>query len=341
LSGFDLRVGELGRTLGIVLLYEPLIWLPAIPGMVTLARGEDRWQRFLWTWFLAGVILALLRPGQADSVFVLLIPLACAAASFFHDLIGRLTENGGEYRNSMLAASVLGVAALCFHAWLSLGQYANLAALHDTERAAASLMLFGISLILMLGVLALLWTFSKRLAWHSLVLALTLVLSLYGWGRAWELGHAQRTDPRELWIDEAPAPGLPVMVETLQTTSHRVSGSTTDLPLTVQSDSPMLRWALRDFDVQWVDELRPMVISDAVLTPFQENPLLGDSYLGTDFSLMWRQSTSLNAVPLLSDRLRWWLTREAPLPEQTDQVILWVREDMVLAGDPEVVDNQQ
>ena len=340
LAGFDLQLGELGRTLGIVLLYEPLVWLPAIPGVVLLARGQSRWQRFLGIWLLMGVVFALLRPGQVDSVFGLLVPLVCAAASFFDELSARLTETDREYRTSMLAASVLGVAALWFHAWLSLGQYAHLAALNDTERAAASLMLFGISLILMAGVLALLWTFSRRLAWHSLVLALTLVLSLYGWGRAWELGHTHRTDPRELWIDAAPAPGLPVLVETLQTTSHRVTGSTVDLPLTVQSDSATLRWALRDFDVQWVDELQPLIISEAVLTPFEENPLLGDSYLGTDFSLMWRESTSLAAVPLPADHLRWWLTRDAPLPEQTEKVILWVRQDVAPTGDTELMDNQ-
>lgn len=333
LAGFGLHMRDLGQPFAILLFYEPLVALAGLAGAWRAARGGSTWQRLLLFWLLLGSLLALFRPLEPDAPFLVLAPLLLLAASFLSDLAGELADSqmSVEFK-ATVAGSTAVLCILMAHIVVSAGQYAS-ALGNSSPAAGGSLMLVGISVILVLGVGSLLATYSRKLAVYSLLIALLVILLPYTWGRAWELGHTNRMDPRELWIGEAPAIGQRLLVDTLAIESERVTGNPWDIQLTVKADSPTLRWVLRDMaNVQWVDALQPGVITEAVLTPVEESPLLGDSYLGADMALQQRESTDTGRMPVPGEALRWLLLRDGPPPEQTEWVILWVRQDIVLAG---------
>jgi uncharacterized protein (TIGR03663 family) len=335
LSGFELNRHALSRPFGLLLIYELIVVVFGLAGAAWARRSGNRFSAVLVFWLIISLVLAAVRPGQPDAVFVSLIPLVMLASLFLDSILSGIISNPAG--RPVLWGGATATVILGVHLFVSLGQYARHAA-GNPDRASASLLLVGVSAVLLAGVVALIWTFSRRLAIGSLVLGLAVLLSTYGWGRAWELGRTHQADPRELWVSEATAPGMRILVETLKTTSARATGADYALPLTVQTSSadPLLRWYLRNFEsVTWVDSLRSGTISEAVLTPVEEeNPLLGDSYLGMDVVLQLGAPADTDTLPAGAP-LRWLLLRDAPSggrPAPTRQVVLWVRQDVALAG---------
>jgi hypothetical protein len=105
--------------------------------------------------------------------------------------------------------------------------------------------------------------------------------------------------------------------------------------VTVQSSDPVLHWYLRDFeDVTWVDGLQAEIVSEVVVAPTMvENPLLGDNYLGMDLALRHVSPTDVDRS--VTNRLRWYILRDrdaAGDPLVTDQVVIWLRQDLALAS---------
>jgi uncharacterized protein (TIGR03663 family) len=335
LSGFELNRDALSRPFGLLLIYELFVVVFGLCGAVWARRRGNRFSAVLVFWLILGLVLGALRPGQPDVVFVSLIPLVMLASLFLDSILSDVFSSRAG--RPVLLGSATATVILGVHLFVSLGQYARHAA-SNPDRADASLLLVGVSAVLMAGVVALIWTFSRRLAIGSFVLGLAVLLSVYGWGRAWELGRTHQADPRELWVNEATAPGMGILVETLKTTSDRATGASYALPLTVQTSlaDPLLRWYLRDFEsVTWVDSLQPGTISEAVLTLVEEeNPILGDSYLGMDLVLQLGAPAGTDTPPAGAP-LRWLLLRDASSagsPTTACQVVLWVRQDVALAG---------
>ena len=323
LAGFELRWAVVFRPFSILLIYEMLALLFGLLGLVWAFWRGNNTVKTLACWTLLGLGLGLLRPSQPDAPLLTLIPLALLAGAFLSSVLTNMQK-------PPVGATAAALTVLGAHIFISLGQYARHAA-SNPERAGASLLVGGISTILVAGVVALIWTYSQRLARQSLMVALVVIFSIYSWGKAWELGHTHQADPRELWVEEATAPGARILVETLKITSERSTRSPYTLPLTVQSDDPILRWYLRDFaDVTWVDALQPAVISEAVVTPVEEqNPLLGDSYLGMDLALRVEEPAGTD-VPSLGQVLRWLLLRDAPVPVASERIVVWIRQDVAL-----------
>jgi hypothetical protein len=68
-----------------------------------------------------------------------------------------------------------------------------------------------------------------------------------------------------------------------------------------------------------------------VITPVEEeNLVLGDSYLGTDFNLqLTEQRTAEGDTP--GSVLRWLLMRDSSDPAGVNGVVLWIRQDIALS----------
>lgn len=329
LNGFRLELS--GRALGILLTYELLILLSGLCGLVLGLWRGDSFARTWALWVLAGLVLMLVRPGQPDVPLLLLIPLA-----FLGSMVIDAVLSAGDDEASPLVAygSAAALVLLGAHIATSLGQYGRQIA-YNSERATAGLLLAGVSGILVVGVIALIWTYSRTGALRGLTMALSLLLAVYAWGSAWELGHDHQADPRELWVEEATAPGARILVDTLRTTSERARRASFTLPAAVQADEPVLRWLLRDFtNVSWVDSLQPGTTSEAVVTSEElDDPLLGSSYLGMDLTLISESPT--DPPRSLGAALRWLLLRDAaaggqPVPQS--RLVVWIRQDVSLAG---------
>ncbi len=331
-TGFELSFDHLLWPVSLLLVYEPLLLIFGLLGAGWAILRGSPFSKLLALWCLSGLILGLFRPQQADAVFLMLGPLGLRAANFLDQTLGEYFEKQAGIPALLAGAAVVGIMGT--HVFVSLGQYAYFGSLGSAD-TNTSLLLIGIATIVIVGVLALLWTYNQELAVNSLFLALGVVLAVFGVGKAWELGHTHRSDPRELWVKDATAPGVELLLDMLKTTSQRTSRSSYTLPLTVQVDDLALRWYLRDFDnVNWVDSLQPSIISEAVITPIEaEYPLLGDSYLGMDVALRWAEAPEPE-IGIVGSELRWWLQRQAPSPRPTQQVVLWLRQDVALLGTP-------
>ena len=333
LAGFGF--GWAGRSLGILVTYELLPLLFGLAGAATLAWRGFGVSRTLTLWALSGLVLLLLRPDQSDGPILLVIPLSLLAGSFLDSVL-----TGHRERTSRLVrgGSAAAVAILGTHIFLSLGQYAHHLA-GNPERATASLLLAAVSAILLVGLVLLIWTYDWLTALGGLTAGMLVLLSLFSWGKAWELGHTHQADPRELWVQEASAPGVRILVETLNTASERATASPYTIPLTVQSGDPLLRWYLRDFTtVTWVEALQAGVISEAVIAPLEEaDPLLGDNYLGMDLDL--RLASPASPGRTAAELLRWQLLRNPAAggePRVTSRVVVWLRQDITLVSDDSI-----
>ena len=158
LSGFGFRLDHLSWTIGILLGYEPLI---TVLGLLGLAKGlldRDGWSRILGTWLLVAALIAVFRTGQSDAPFLLLLPLALSAGLFLDSAIAGIVKQPGWRENRQtLVVGVVGVIVLGLHVFISLGQYARFS-VANPERASTSLLLAGISAILIAGVITLIGT---------------------------------------------------------------------------------------------------------------------------------------------------------------------------------------
>jgi hypothetical protein len=102
-------------------------------------------------------------------------------------------------------------------------------------------------------------------------------------------------------------------------------GDAAQLPLTIlNEDSPALHWLFRYWQVQDVRLLAPDTTPALIITP-SGNLSLSVKYRGEPLVLhetgTWDKASS-------SDLLKWFIYRQLPL--QQDNVILWVRSDLMI-----------
>jgi uncharacterized protein (TIGR03663 family) len=325
LSGFRVDLTAVGWPFLILLWYEPLVLVFGLFGVGRALRGQHRLLVLLAYWSLLGLGLAVLRPGQPDAVLAPLVPLALLGGALLGAVLG--SALAARPARALVVATGAAITLLAAHGLISLGQYAH-HIVGDVERAEASLLLTALSAILLAGAVALLWTYSRWLAVRGLTAGLAVVLAVYGWGTAWTI---QQNEPRELWVEKGTAPGARLLAEALETASQRATGSAHTLPLTVQLDDPVLRWYLREFpQVSWAEDLNPGVTSEAVVTADdQQDPALGDNYLGMDLVLQVGEPAKPELPPWVA-AVRWSLLRDGPPPTPERKVIVWLRQDVTL-----------
>jgi len=146
------------------------------------------------------------------------------------------------------------------------------------------------------------------------------------------LNYRRSSDPREIMVASPTSRAVFDLVETVEMVSSRKSGDLRTVAVTVhQGAGPALAWYLRDFeDVEFVAQLSPSVDTPVVIAPAEEQePTLGANYSGQDFAL----TSSWNPQGLSGPSLtKWLLYRRASTPVQTDNVILWVKQELPQAG---------
>jgi uncharacterized protein (TIGR03663 family) len=325
IGGFG--VGSWLRPLGLLASYELAVLVIGLVSLVYALRQGDSDQRTLAYWTLGALVLGLFRAGQPDAALSALLPLGLLAGALLDGTLRAVAEHPDD-RPALLAGFVV-IGILGVHIIVSLGQFAY----RDSTNAANAnvyLLLVGIAIILIAGVVALIWTYNGRLAGQSLLLAWVVIFGFFSWGKSWEVGHTHQNDPRQLWVEEGTSTGIRSLVQMLEATSQRATGMAHDISLTVAGDSPVLRWYLRDFaKVSWVDALRPDDVTQAVITTAEDDqPLLGDSYLGTDYPLL--EEPPEPTIKTMGGSLRWLLHRQGPTPLHAGRVVLWLRQDVAL-----------
>jgi hypothetical protein len=163
-------------------------------------------------------------------------------------------------------------------------------------------------------------------------LLVLLLLASLTVGISCGLNYRRDSDPREIIVAAPTSCGLFDLLETLERVSSRETGDPRAIAVTVhQGAGPALAWYLRDFDkVEFVDQLSPSINTPVVIAPAEEQqPTLGADYSGQDFVLTssW-EPRGLSG----SDLMRWLFYRQARTPVQTDNVILWVKQELPQVG---------
>jgi uncharacterized protein (TIGR03663 family) len=308
----------------LLIVYEPLILVFGLAAVVYLLKKRDLFSLFLAYWTMVVFLIYLVAGGRGPGdVLLIVLPLALLAGEF----IGRLLDDLVGRVSWMPEGLFVAVAcAIVVHLGLQLGAHVAFGRRDYLWLALAA----GFVLI---GLFVLCWiSFGREPTLRAGALVLLLVLTILTVGTSCYLNYRRDSDPREIMVASPTSRDLFDLVQTVEMVSSRETGDPRTIAVTVhQGAGPALAWYLRDFgDVQFVDQLGPLINTPVVIAPAEEQePTLGADYSGQDSALTssWKLQ-SLSG----SDLLEWLFYRRAPTPVQTDNLVLWVKQELPQAG---------
>jgi hypothetical protein len=311
------------RLVAALLFYHPLPLLFGLIGGVRAWGQRSVSPRILGVWFLVAFAIALLYPARTVSDLVwALVPLWTLAALE----LARYFRGHDEFLGTSL-----GQAAVIFiflsYVWLNVATVARVA--NDPQMQLLRWELIGGALVLILITTVLIGLgWSRETALNGLVWGFCLGLGVFSISTAWKMVAMDATRVQEWWY---PQPST-VQEKLLQTTIGDISewhtGRRDDIEILVTEDLPSFRWSLRQFpNVRYGGQFSSAELPALVITPQEIEPRLAATYRGTDF--LWSDKPVWSGV-LPADVLLWLVSRESPT--QSDQVILWARNDLFLDG---------
>jgi len=183
------------------------------------------------------------------------------------------------------------------------------------------------TLVIVIVLFALLWSWKKEVAQKSLIVGLLVLMVFLGWSTAWWLSRSGAGDTRERWYFQAADEDLLSLAATAQELSWQITNSSGDVRILSTIENPSLSWYLRDFpNLIMEDTMLPSDDNQLIIGRSGQNPALENEYVGIDFGYH-RPNTDHALEPL--DTLRWLLFHESPIPMNEERAILWVRADLV------------
>ena len=339
LSAFQPQVG--GQPwyyhLQLLLVYEPLILVFGLAAVVYLRllgrQRRDLFSLFLTYWSAVALLIYLVAGGRGPGdVLLIVLPLALLAGTFVGRLLDELVaaasstyvRSGGSWVREGLFVAL--ACPMVVYLSLELGGYAS-------GGGRNSLLLALVAVLILVGLLVLYWiSFGREPTLRSGGLVLLLSLGFLTVSTSCYLNYRRSSDPHEIMLASPTSRELFDLVETVEVVSSRKSGDAKTIAVTVhQGVGPALAWYLRDFeDVEFVAQLSPSIETPVVIAPAEEQePALGANYSGQDFVLTssWKPQVLSG-----SNLMRWLFYRRASTPVQTDNVIVWVKQELPLAG---------
>jgi uncharacterized protein (TIGR03663 family) len=317
------------RLFQILLVYEPLIVLFGLAGLIMSLRRLSGLIMLLSVWMIGAFIVALLQPGrQVFDLALVLTPLALLGGLLIDRLAQALEQHGAWKAEGLFwiaAAVVLGFAAINTAQTATSAKTSNL--FLGMSLNVVTSMSLGLALLAAVigGVFVLLigWRATVRAA----VVTVFVALAVISFSSAWSLTQLRAGNPRELlWGPTTTTQDVRALREAIEAASRRRTGflNQAEVALTLPQDDPVLRWTLRDFKKAQVNavvsDLAPIIVAPQG-SSFP--PFVTDTYRGKPFitQAMWEPSQLTD-----NDMLRWWLYREsdvAPLP--TRPYVVWVK----------------
>ncbi len=309
----------------ILFVYEPLILLAGGAGVVlATVRRPNATARFMASWSVAALALALIRPGHGPGdVLLILVPLACLGGLACEALVTARHSRGhpstglakhprgtGYYSNqpAWLNPGIFVVISmpLWIHLALNLANYVH----RPWQHTALSLPLVNLSLptylsLAMLSLVLLLFLAVMASAaqgpgptLHGLALSTVLALLCFTVTVAWGVSQNRPAAPRAPLVIAPTAPAVRLLRDSLVGLSNEQKRGARGIDLTVLSDDPALAWVLRDFSqLRFADTARGALSTSAIITrQTLGRPELGqEGYVGQGFALRQRwEPTGLN-----------------------------------------------
>lgn len=304
--------------------YEPILLTLGLAAILWTTWRSHPLASFCVYWIAAVLLLIVLQRGEMQNALLLTLPGVILLGLFAEAHLQRLTP---------LTWGVAGGALLLFMLTLTnLARYLRLAALNPPVLSNVWMILFAFAFALVL--LYFLSTWEIEAPYRGMLLALIVFFLYYGWGTAWWLGHQAANDPRERWVAQGTDAGVQVMLPLLRDVSRQLGNAEHDLDIFSSVDAPALRWYLRDFRrAQFSDALPIGGSNQVIITTADAEPVLGSDYMGAGFGLLRTAPPPENGQMRVVDTLRWWLFRESNTAVSTEQIILWLRADLVRTGE--------
>jgi uncharacterized protein (TIGR03663 family) len=321
-------VGAL-RLFQILIVYEPLIVIFGLAGLIAALRRVTGLIMLLAVWTIGAFIVALLQPGrQTFDLTLVLTPLALLGGLLIEQLARALELHGAWKAEGLfwlMAAVVLGFAAINTAqgavgpgaASVFLGLQINVVTTLGAGMVLLAAVLIGV-FVLLIG-----WQATLRAALVTLFVSLVVV----SFSSAWSLTQLHAGSARELlWGPTTSTVDVRALREAVEAASKRKTGvlNQAEVAVTLPQDDAVLRWTLRDFKrAQYnaaISDLAPLIIAPqgSAFPPFTTAAYQGQRFT-TEAAWEPAQLTD-------NDLLRWWLYREsdaAPLPVRT--YVLWVQ----------------
>jgi hypothetical protein len=276
---------------------------------------------FLLTWFLLGLALILVLPGSqpADLIWVSL-PLWTLSARFFADVWQTLHFS----KKVVVFTAILTIITMAFLA-LSFRSLVNFSPQDSNWLNAFIAVSAGIALIAAV-LLLVRFGWSHEVALSGFMLGLILVMSALLISVSVNSTGINPNPNYTLWYPEQAYHTS----EFLQVTLERVidwnasSGIPVEIAV-VDTDTPALRWALRDHSpVNFVPFLPPQSQVGIIISDNQTIPEIANSYRGQDLVtsrvVPWHELAP-------QQYLRWWITGE--VPTLANENIIWVRTNLM------------
>ncbi len=316
-----------GLMLFSLVAYQPLGLVLALVATVRGWMHGLRRIRILSIWMVVALLLALFYPDrQITDLGWALIPLWGLASLE----LARNLNIRPEERREVLGTVALSVLILVF-IWLNFLGLTQFGGLPDQEMARTWVM-FGSFFLLVMSLLLVAVGWSTRVARFGAVWGLAAALGVYSLAAL--MGAAslrQMPDAVEMWRPGGTLPESDLMLATVQNMSDWSDRNVNSQPVTIAGiDSPALQWLLRARAVSEQDAPSPTEDAPMVLAVNRDDPALAARYRGQSF--VWRR------VPLweqtgFSNWLDWVSFHQ--IPQQSEMVILWVRNDLFLDAKPQ------
>ena len=303
-----------------LLVYLPLAMILGVIGLVRGIINRDKITIKLG--IMAGVLflLVLVYPArQTKDLVWMLVPVWSLAVIE----LSRHLDFDPAKKSEIVLTSVIVYAFMVF-VWLDLISISSVFNDATIFRSRILLML-GALLILILSMFLVAAIWDEKIVSLGLIWGSTLGLLLFTVSAGLDASGLRQPFSAELW---QPAPQF-VQADLLKKTVNELSvwrrGQTKSLMVTTTTDinSPALLWLLRDWHVEVVDAIPLDASPDLVILPKGVEMKISSGYQGQDFLI--RKTPIWDGLPL-DGWLRWIAYRK--IPEQSDYVVLWVREDL-------------
>lgn len=318
-------IGQIAEPFMAIIRYDVLLFVLGIPAMIYLTAKLDEnamWQGALVYWLVTIIVLMALQGSTLANTQA----FALVGYWLVGVMVHALWQDRLDSFSLVLAGgfTFLGVAI-----FVNVSRYLRLVTSQPTQ--LTPLWTAVVLLTLALATLFYLFSFSETAVYQSIILSLTALFVLFGWGTAWWLGH-NSNDPRERLVTEGTDEDVRLFASFMDTLSYQVARHSKDVAVLSTVDSPVLRWYLRDMAQVTFANGVPFLADTAVLiTPSSQNSGLpvGTDYIGTAFDLIQScpNGTAVSSQ-IMIDTLKWWFFQEAPSCGDPSGIIVWLRADL-------------
>ncbi len=326
-TAFDV-IGPL-QIFQILLIYEPLIILAGVAGLVIAMRRITGVMAVLGVWGIVALLIAIAQPGrQVTDLALALVPLALLAGLATQRLIDALADRGtwgNEGALWLVGTPLIGYLAITLSSYATgHNLIGNAQLLGQTLSPLGSFaVLLAILALIVGGIFALAMGLGAVLrAGASLALVVLVLLSV---GGTWSATQLHAGDPHELlWGPSTTTPEVQPLLEAVEAASWRATGTPRQAAINVALPNfdPVIAWYLRGFKntrfTAAADTDTPIAI-----TPLGTEPLAEPgAYLGAKFvtRALWSPSALDDAA-----LLRWWVYRQANDPTAEQTLVVWVK----------------